>query len=303
MKHKITITIILLSMFLVTQFIGLYVVNYYLQDDNDLPYGMQTPEVEKEADFYTTFLPSIIIAFVIAIAILFFLTRFKIDFILKAWFFIVVAIALGLAFNAIIPKFAYSQIVFLIIALPIAWFKIYRKNFLLHNGTELLIYPGIAAIFVPIFNLFTIIILLILISIYDMWAVWKSGIMQKMAKYQINKLGVFSGFFVPYTSKTMRKKIKLWKKTLSKNQLKKKQIRVNVAVLGGGDVIFPIITAGVMLKVFESFVPALLVIAGALLGLSYLMFIGKKKKFYPAMPFITVGMFLGMLVWLGIRLL
>ena len=73
MKHKTSITIILLAMFLVTQFIGLYVVNHYLQEENDLPYGMQTPEVQQEKDFYTTLLPSIIIAFVIAIALLFFL--------------------------------------------------------------------------------------------------------------------------------------------------------------------------------------------------------------------------------------
>ena len=32
-----------------------------------------------------------------------------------------------------------------------------------------------------------IIILLLAISLYDMWAVWKSELMQKMAKYQINR--------------------------------------------------------------------------------------------------------------------
>ncbi len=297
MKHKTSITLILLVMFLVTQFIGLYVVNHYLQEENPLPYGMDTPQVEKETDFYTSFLPSVIIAFVFAIGIIFLLTHFKIDFILKAWFFFVVALALGLAFNAIIPKFAYSQIILLVVAIPLAWFKIYRKNFLLHNGTELLIYPGIAAVFVGIFNLWTIIILLIIISIYDAWAVWHSGIMQKMAKYQINKLNVFSGFFIPYTSKAMRKKIKNWKKTLTKKQLKKKSMKVNVAILGGGDVIFPIITAGVMMKVFGSIIPSLFVIFGALAGLAFLMIKGDKKKFYPAMPFITAGMFIGMILY------
>ncbi len=297
MKHKTSITIILLAMFLVTQFIGLYVVNHYLQEENDLPYGMQTPEVQQEKDFYTTLLPSIIIAFIIAVALLFFLTHFKIEFILKGWFFLVVVLALGLAFNSIFYFIPYTAWVVLIAAVPLAWIKIYRQNFLLHNLTELFVYPGIGAVFVGIFNLWTIIILLILISIYDAWAVWKSGIMQKMAKYQINKLKVFSGFFVPYASKTTRKKIKLWKKTLTKKQLKKKKIKVNVAVLGGGDIVFPIVTAGVAMKYFGSIIPALFVVFGALAGLGYLMMIGKKKKFYPAMPFITAGIFLGLLVW------
>jgi len=83
---------------------------------------------------------------------------------------------------------------------------------------------------------------------------------------------------------------------ISKAKLKKAKIKVNVAILGGGDVIFPIITAGVMLQTF-GFLAALFVIIGALLGLSYLFFLAEKKKFYPAMPFITIGIFLGILAF------
>jgi presenilin-like A22 family membrane protease len=124
-----------------------------------------------------------------------------------------------------------------------------------------------------------------------MWAVWKSGIMQKMAKYQMNELKIFSGFFIPYISK----KVRMGLKGLSKSELKKKKIKANVAILGGGDVVFPVITAGVMLKDFGLW-PAIFVIIGAALGLSYLLFFAEKKKFYPAMPFITAGIFLGILV-------
>jgi len=77
--------------------------------------------------------------------------------------------------------------------------------------------------------------------------------------------------------------------------LVKKKIRANVAILGGGDVIFPIIASGVMLKTW-GFLPAVLVIAGATLGLGALFFLAEKKKFYPAMPFISAGIFLGILV-------
>src|SRR3989304_4992765 len=182
----------------------------------------------------------------------------------------------------------------LIIAIPLAIIKVFGRSFIVHNLTELLIYPGIAAIFVPILNIYTVIALLLLISVYDMWAVWHSGIMQKMAKYQINHLKIFSGFFVPYVSGKVRQQIKNWKKTLSKTQLKKKRIKVNVAILGGGDIVFPIIASGVMLKTL-GLVPAFFVIAGATLGLAYLFVAAEKRKFYPAMPFITAGVFAGVL--------
>ncbi|MDP3986940.1 MAG: presenilin family intramembrane aspartyl protease [Nanoarchaeota archaeon] len=295
MKHNLRITFILLAMFLVTQFIGLYVVGHYTEEGNSLPYGLEPPTPETNTE-YSGFFMTIIIAFVFAILLFFVLTKLKIEFILRLWFFVVVTVALAISFLSFTSDyFTYALIISSIAALTLAFIKIYRRNFFIHNATELLIYPGIAAVFVPILNVYTIIALLILISIYDMWAVWHSGIMQKMAKYQIDNLGVFSGFFVPYVSKKTRSQIKMWKKTLSKSELQKKKIKANIAILGGGDVVFPIITAGVMLKTF-GLGSALFVIFGATLGLAYLFSSSEKKKFYPAMPFITAGIFLGMLL-------
>lgn len=276
-------------MFLVTQFIGLYVVNHYSQETNQLPYGMEPPQEVDPGEAF----PSIILAFIIAIALFFLLTKFKIEFILKLWFLLVIVIALSIAFNSFFSNIQHAPIIALALALPFALIKVFNRNILVHNFTELLIYPGIAAIFVPLLNVFTVVLLLILISLYDMWAVWKSKIMQKMAKYQMNTLKVFSGFFVPYVSKKQRQEMKKLRK-LKKSELKKKKVKVNIAILGGGDVIFPIITAGVMLKFFGLW-SAILVILGAALGLGYLFFFSEKKKFYPAMPFITTGIFLGML--------
>ena len=67
MKHSKKITIVILAMFLVTQFIGLYVVNHF-QQDNELPYNMEIPESQKTE--YTPNFISIIVAFVIAISLL-----------------------------------------------------------------------------------------------------------------------------------------------------------------------------------------------------------------------------------------
>ncbi len=304
MKHNLKITFILLSMFIFTQFIGIYVVDSYSSmkvvdgnvvevDSPDLPFGLETPKLKENKDFNYAF-GSIIFAFIIAISLLLLLSKFNIEFFIRLWFFVVVLIALGISFNIFLLGILSSEIswiIALIIALPLGFIKIYKRDFFIHNLTELFIYPGIAAVFVPILNIYTIIGLLILISIYDMWAVWHSGLMQKMAKYQIDKVKVFSGFFIPHISKKVRQKLKKMKKS----ELKKKKIRVNMAILGGGDVIFPIIAAGVMLKTL-GLLSAIFVIIGATLGLSYLMFFAEKKKFYPAMPFITAGIFAGILV-------
>lgn len=307
MKHNLKVTAIILAMFIVTQLIGLYVVSHYSADENSLPAWIEPPEIEEESD-YLRILPSIFVAFIIAIFLFMILTRFKVEFILRAWFFVVVAIALSISFMSFLsPVFQYAFLTSLLISFALAAVKIYGRNFLVHNFTELLIYPGIAAIFVPILNVYTVLALLLAISIYDAWAVWHSGIMQKMAKYQIDKLGIFSGFFVPYSSKNMKAKIKKWKKTLSESELKKKKIKINIAILGGGDVVFPIITSGVVLNTaslalpfgLKQFTgglgPAIFVIMGATLGLIYIFFFSEKKKFYPAMPFITAGIILGML--------
>ena len=308
MKHNWKITFVLISMFIITQFIGLFVVGHYLQDGNSLPLGLETPQPETQAQ-YMGYLKLIIFAFIIAILIFFFLTRLKIEFILKAWFLIVVIIALSISLTSVFSLFTqYAFTAAIIAAVALAFLKIYGRNFILHNLTELLIYPGIAAVFVPILNFYTVLILLVVISIYDIWAVWHSGIMQKMAKYQMDKLKIFSGFFVPYMSKKVRAQVKNWKKTLSKSKLNKKKIKISVAILGGGDVVFPIITAGVVLKTVSVSLPfglkdftggigpALFVILGATLGLTYLFFFSEKKKFYPAMPFITAGIVIGMVL-------
>ena len=78
--------------------------------------------------------------------------------------------------------------------------------------------------------------------------------------------------------------------------VKKKKFKISLAILGGGDVIFPIITAGVFMRAY-GIIPALLIIAGALAGLTFLFTITKKGKSYPAMPYISVGIFLAMLIW------
>lgn len=287
MKHKITVTLIILGMFLLTQFIGLFIVDIY--NSNGLPEYFDPSDDEVSAW-------SIIPSFVFAILLIMLLMKFHQKWVMRVWFTAVVVMALFLALNAIFLKLnLFSWYIALLIAVPLALLKLFKPNKYIHNLTELLIYPGIAAVFIPILSIWSIIVVLILISIYDIWAVWHSGIMQKMAKFQMEEVGIFGGFIIPALTKKQRMLVKEAKKTKNFSKLKKQ--KVGMAILGGGDIIFPIITAGVFMTAFSSIIPALFVITGAFLGLTYLLTVSEKTKFYPAMPFISFGIFASLALW------
>lgn len=304
MKHGLKIVLLLIGMFFVAQLIGLYVSNAYLpetvqvfnnetqtfenQTVYDLPYGVEPPADNSP----TISAISIIVALLIAVFLMFTLIKIKAEVFLKIWFFVVVILGIAIALNAFLIELPNSAIIALIIAVPFAAIKIFQRNIIVHNATELFIYPGIAAVFIPLLNVWATVILLLLISAYDIYAVWHAGFMQKMAKYQIEKLKVFSGFFVPYLGK---KEKALLKKSQNSKATKGKQrkINVNLAILGGGDVVFPIILSGVVLASFGIF-HAFIISVGATLALTYLFYASQKGKFYPAMPYITVGCLIGL---------
>jgi presenilin-like A22 family membrane protease len=301
MKHTWAITMLLLAMFLFTQLFGLFVINRYSPNNQgpgeELPYGMEPPkEIEPRSAFDLVL--SFAIAFALVVVLMLILTKYKAETFLRIWFFAVVALAMGITINSLLFNLTNSSLLAIILALPLAFYKIFKRNILIHNITELFIYPGIAAIFVVMLMSWTsspltaIIVILILISIYDMYAVWHAGFMQKMATYQIQTLKVFTGFFVPYLGKKEKKIINEIGKTKAKTKARKK-VKVGVAILGGGDVVFPIILAGIVF-IQIGIVSALLVSLGATISLAALFYLSEKGKFYPAMPFITTGCFIAL---------
>ena len=77
--------------------------------------------------------------------------------------------------------------------------------------------------------------------------------------------------------------------------------KISTAILGGGDIGFPLIFTGVILKVFGLWQSLVIpVFSGA--ALLFLLLKGKEKKFYPAMPFITIGCLVGLGVVLLVSL-
>lgn len=295
MKHTFPIFLILLGGFLVAQFLGLAILNQYIDpiqskatgetEFKDLPLG-ERPELAEE----TSYVP-VMIAILMGTGIMLLLIKFHWVWVWKTWFLFAIVFTLMISFAAFLPRLA--AIVF---ALLLGLWKVFKPNFWVHNLTELFIYAGLAVIFVPIFNVWSISVLLVLIALYDAYAVWKSKHMVTLAKSQA-KAKVFAGFFIPYALREKKTKIHAghgMPHLISQKKLPQK-VELRTAVLGGGDIGFPLLFAGVVLKEMGVWQGVVIPFFAAA-GLGFLLWWGNEKKFYPAMPFIGAGCFLGLLV-------
>lgn len=298
MKHALKITIALVLFFFMAQFIGLLIVNSYIDHKKTaeakavvlkpLPYGLERPEVKNQSTSFVY----IIVVILIGTGLLLFVIKTRIVLIWKLMFFIAVSVSLSVAFAAFMNAYFAA-----VLAILISFLRLYKPNVIIHNLSEIFIYGGIAAIMVNIFNLFAAFMLLIIISIYDYVAVYKTKHMIKLAEFQ-SKSRVFAGLFIPYEKGNIAAKKFMMRK--QKSEIKKRKSKV--AVLGGGDIGFTLIFAGVVMKglmlnepVLIGFLKTMMIPIFVSLALLFLLLKGQENKFYPAMPVLSLGCFLGYL--------
>jgi presenilin-like A22 family membrane protease len=298
MKHNLKVTLILTGLFFISQIIGLLVVNQYIDHNvleqtgrlefQPLPGNIERPETSGNG-----LIILLIFSILIGTGLLLLLIRLKKINIWKAWYAFSVFVTLFFAFGGF-----FSALVSTIISLILTFFKIFKTNIIVHNLTEVFIYGGLAAIFVPIkeFTIVYAVIILVLISLYDMYAVWKSRHMVTLANFTTESK-LFAGLTLPYNTKT---KTILKKYTPSLKQQKTKRGEIKNAILGGGDIGFPLLFAGVVMKVLMAnnvlwlgFLKSLIVPLFTTISLYILFVKGEKNKFYPAMPFLTAGCLVG----------
>jgi len=286
MKHPTNITLLLLGLFLLSQLIGLLVLSQYLQTGQDLPLGLAMPDISGEEA-----LAFMLVSIAISTIVILLLIRFNLTLLIKAWMFLGVVMLLTVSLSALMtPLYAF------VLAVLFGVFKVFKFNVYLHNISELFIYGGLAVLFSPILNIPSAIGLLIIISVYDMIAVWKSKHMVYMAK-GIMATKYFPGISVPYNNSQPKVSDKM-DKTI--DAVSEKRERSMGAILGGGDMAFPLIFSGVVLQglllshsLLESLFLTAIIPIFATLALATLFAISEKKKFYPAMPFVAVGCLIG----------
>jgi presenilin-like A22 family membrane protease len=294
MKHSLKITLIMLGLFLVAQFVGLGILYNYIDTQATTETGVVTfsdlPLIERPQIEGTSSIFLIVFAVGLGTVLLLFLMKHNLSWIFRAWFFMAIFIALSIAF------FAFFPIIFSVsLALIIALWRTIKSNFYVHTFSELFIYGGLAVIFAPLLSIIGVVILTIVIALYDAYAVWKSKHMITLAQSQ-TKAKVFSGLLIPYSFKNIQMSSSIKKKSskkLSAKSTTKIPQKVRIAMLGGGDIGFPLIFAGVVMKeigLWQSFIIPFF----ALAGLAYIMINGDEKKFYPAMPFIGAGCLVGL---------
>lgn len=310
MKHDLKVTIILIAVFVLAQVTGLFLIEQSFQDVacTDGSCSVQYEDAITGPRPETTGIGSIIyivIGVALGTALLLLIAKFGKTRLWKVWFFLAVFLASGVALGVVLPAY----LAWIIAAVLAAW-KFWRPNIISYNLTEILMYAGIAVLLVPILDVWWTLLLLVLISIYDFIAVWRSGHMVAMAKF-ITDSHAFAGLVVPYDEK--KKKIFTAIKQ-QKAKGGKKKGSAKQAILGGGDLAFPLLFAGVVLQervalfvaggmglveaARAAFPVALIISLGAAIAVSWLLIAAKKDKFYPAMPFITAGCVAGWLVTL-----
>jgi len=337
MKHSVKVTLILILLFIAAQVFGLYTVNKYMEVSKDdsgntiILYANTTvgevPKLEENQKSYV-FLPIMFMIIAMSI-ILLLIIKFNVGRFWKYGFFFAVAVALSIAFGIYVNYY-----IAFIAAFILALWKVFKPNPYIHNLTEVLMYAGIAVMIVPILNIISAIGLLIFISIYDAYAVWKSKHMVTLAKFQ-SQSKAFAGIVIPYggkpeevkvakTSATPGKHVKAKKEEKKKEAKEEKKQTLthgkphekeaayeNIeaqgeglksAILGGGDIGFTLIFCSVVMEFLIismgvtkslAFFYALIPAACATIALTFLFIFSKRGKFYPAMPPISVGCFIG----------
>lgn len=290
MKHPPKTTVYLVLLFLVAQLIGLAVVHHYTDVETtaetgvitykDLPsffgYQPERPEAtETGAIIY--FMGAIIVG----TALILLLARLKSVLLWKIWYFVAMVTCLHFAFAAFLPSVLAS-----ILATVFGWIKTWRPKPLIHNITELFVYSGLVVIFIDLLTVRSAAVLLLLISTYDMYAVWRSGHMITIATFQKTS-NVFAGFSLPATrpKRHTRKRGRPRKTTTTRTTSTE-------AILGGGDIGFPLLFTGTVMQTY-GLAGALIVTLCATLALALLLTYSKQGKYYPAMPYVTLGTFAG----------
>ena len=312
MKHDLSVTIVLIGIFVLSQLVGLFLVAGSVKGVDcsvnssvsasscKVSYSDSAVGSRPETSGFGSLL-YIIIGVAIGTVALLIMARFDTGKLWKAWFFLAVWFSITAALGVLV-----SPLIAWVVAFLLSAWKIFKPNIYVYNLAEVLMYAGIAVLFVPILNVFWMIVLLLLISVYDFIAVWKSKHMVTMAKF-ISGNNAFAGLLIPYSSGRNGRIFSVFPSSKSGRGKRVKQ-----AILGGGDITFPLLFSGVVFQqrlsslvakgfslssaVHLALIPALIVTLGAVLAVAYLLFFAKKNKFYPAMPYITAGCLLFWLV-------
>ncbi|MDI3474245.1 MAG: hypothetical protein PWR30_568 [Candidatus Woesearchaeota archaeon] len=317
MKHPYSVVGLLCIIFFFAQLFGLFSASYSFNilEINQSSTSLKQDEAQEffgrtiKENIY--FITAITTGIIIASLLVLILNRFNKQRIWRIWYGFAVLFCVYITLSIFL-----NRILALVLALIAMIIKLNKRHlYFLKISIEILIYTGIAMILSFNLNPFWAFVLLLIISIYDYLAVFKLKHMITIAEFQ-KKTGAFSGILIGYKeSKEPTKEHRKEDSEIQKNEeikrnkrFKEGEIKERTAILGGGDIVFPLIynlsffqwASLQLLSESLGFLATSIIAIIQTISLFLLLSLGKQNKYYPAMPFLTTSTFIGSILILAL---
>lgn len=214
------------------------------------------------------------------------LYRYSLGFILKGWFYLAIFFTLLIFFATFLPPGAA-------LGAAVAGF-IVRKltpDIWTRNLVDAMSYAGVGAFFGTMIGVVPAGIFLLLVALYDLFAVNVSEHMVDLVEQGMDT-DTFMGLMYPKEGNAVP--------AGDVSDVDQEDLeQVQVGIVGGGDVVIPMIFAVSLMKQFSPIASSFASI-GAGLGLAILLKKAREGTYYPAIPAVGGGAVVGLVVYLGL---
>ncbi|MDY6788626.1 MAG: presenilin family intramembrane aspartyl protease [Candidatus Nanohaloarchaea archaeon] len=215
------------------------------------------------------------------------LYKYKLKFLTKIWFYLAITVSILAFFLSFLPALPT-----LIIAICLIMLRIRTRSMWTRNIIDIFSYAGVGALFGTMIGWIPAAIFLVLLSVYDTVSVFMTGHMVSLAEEGLDT-DTFMGVMYPKGDVEPDKVEQINKTVKGHGDANSSEVRIGV--VGGGDIIAPMIFS---ISLIESFgmLSAFLSSLGAMTGLYFLMNWMEEGRYYPALPIIGLGAALGLLL-------
>jgi presenilin-like A22 family membrane protease len=273
---------LIVGIFLITQLIGLYAGNAYLQS---IKTGEADPVIEDPENIENSF--NFFIYILMATVLIFAAVRFWKPS-LKGFEAFAIFFSSWITFDFLIPVRIWYLSLSFFLALILTTWKMLRPTLLSQNVAAIFSGAGVATLLGASFGIVPSLIFLMILCIYDFVSVFVTKHMVSLAKIITEKPTVFTIAAPHRFEKAKRIHIKGRKKR-----------KFHVFQLGLGDIVMPLMFSISLLNKY-TLVNSIFSILGSTIALALVIYyMLKKPQVLPALPFITLGTLSGFLFSLG----
>lgn len=263
----------LTAFFIITQFLGLWTANVLIQEGVNVTFVNDDPDAIENSLFIFAYIVGVAVAIIIAIR---FLSDKWIYYIFKA----VESLAIFGTSIIVFMTFYDSLLILPLAALIVLLRIVIPKHLWLRNFTSIIATAGAGAVLGVSLGIIPVMVFMILLSVYDFIAVFKTKHMVKMAKAISSKNLSFT-YAIPTKEHTFE--------------------------LGTGDLVIPLVFAASLLEAANLnpamefpfyFIPPIVILIASLIGLLWTMdYVSKRPgTALPALPPQTILMLLAFVV-------